>query len=138
MIVLFDVDGTLVRIYPVGQIPNQLIEEDPLFSGNPLKRGRSIVNRLNWSNIDEGIRQFCRIVVERNDIDLSDRLAVRELLKLAMRGFASLKDVYPEADLEYRERKESNELPNLQLTIQDSGQGVCRQGQPALLGIQAG
>jgi hypothetical protein len=126
-------DGVLVRIYPVGQVPNQMIEEDPLFEGKPLKRGRSIVNRVNWEGINKPTRQFCRIITDRDDIDVNDRFQVQELMKLASKHQVSVKgDVkteevsnelrkaYPEADLEYRELAQKNELPKLTLTMEST------------------
>jgi hypothetical protein len=126
-------DGVLVRIYSVGQVPNQMIEEDPLFEGKPLKRGRSIVNRVNWEGINLSTRQFCRIITDRDDIDVNDRFQVQELMKLASKHQVSVKgDVetevvsdelrktYPEADLEYRELVQKNELPKLVLTMESA------------------
>lgn len=126
-------DGVLVRIYSVGQVPNQMIEEDPLFEGKPLKRGRSIINRVNWEGINLPTRQFCRVVVNRDDIDVNDRFQVQELMKLASQNQVNVKgDVkteaisdelrktYPEADLEYRELTQNNELPKLVLTMESA------------------
>jgi hypothetical protein len=117
-------DGVLVRIYSIGQVPNQMVEEDPLFEGKPLKRGRSIVNRVNWTDIGMPVRQFCRIVVNRGDIDVNDRLQVQELVKMAQHPCIhpgmELKKFYPEADLEYRELKLKNELPKLTLTMEET------------------
>lgn len=124
-------DGVLVRIYPIGQLPNQMVEEDPLFEGKPLKRGRSMVNRVNWENINMPTRQFCRILVNRDDLDVNDRFHVQELMKLASRRQTNvsgdiktevvheeLRNLYPEADLEYRELAQRNELPKLMITIE--------------------
>lgn len=115
-----DVDGVLVRIYPIGKVPNQMIEEDPLFEGRPLKRGRSIVNRVNWSGIGQTVRQFCRIIVERDDIDVNDRFQIQELLKLAQNGCEGLKKVYPEADLDFRERLQKDNLPKLMMSMEET------------------
>jgi len=115
-----EVDGILVRLYCIGEIPNQLIDEDPLFPGKPLKRGRSVVNRINWSNIDEDTRRLCRIIVEEGSIDEDSRSEVRELAKLASEGLKAVGEVYPEAYLEYRERKEKDDLPKLRLTLQEA------------------
>jgi len=114
-----EVDGVLVRVYPVGQIPNKMVDEDPLFPGRPLKRERSIVNRANWNNIDEETRKFCRIVVEMEEIDTDDKFAIREILKLASKGISELRKVYPDSDLEYRERKQKDDLPKLHLSLQE-------------------
>jgi|GEM_PF-2213518 len=113
-------DGILVRVYAVGQVPNQMIEEDPLFEGKPLKRGRSTVNRINWENINFQARQFCRIIVQMGDIDVNDRFQVQELVKLATEGATALSKVYPEAHLEYRELTQKSELPKLMITMESA------------------
>jgi len=115
-----EVNGRLVRTYPVGQVPNQMVEEDPLFEGSPLKRGRSIVNRLNWAEITPDTRKFCRIIVERREIDLNDRFALGELFRLAKNGIEELKKNYLEADLEYRERAHKGDLPKLLMSMEET------------------
>jgi len=112
-------DGSLSRLYPIGQVPNQMIEEDPLFPGQPLKRGRSIVNRVNWSAIDKLSRQVCRILVERNDIDPNDRLAVKSLMD-SLKDVVEFAKTYPEAVLDFKERKAKDELPKLTMTLQEA------------------
>ena len=120
------VNNALVRVYPIGQLPNKLVEEDPMFEGKPLIRGRSTVNRINWSYIDKQIRQFCRIIIERNEININDKMAIKELLKicnsndLPINVIASLREVYPEADLEFREKLNKDELPKLTITLQET------------------
>ena len=113
-------DGLLVRIYEVGKIPDQMIEEDPLFEGKPLKRGRSIINRVNWTDIGMPVRQFCRVIVDRGDIDENDRFHVQELMKQASKGTIELRKAYPEADLTYRELVKKNELPKLIMTMESA------------------
>jgi len=114
-----EVDGELVRVYPVGIVPNEMISEDPLFPGQPLKRDRSIVNRVNWSNVDDASRVFCRIAVNMDQVDAEDKFQVRELVKLAAKGLKSLKEVYPEVYFEYKESKQRVELPRLRISLQD-------------------
>jgi len=116
---IIESNGCLVRIYPIGQIPNQMVEEDPLFENKPLKRGRSIINRLNWSEIGKDVRMFCRIIVERKEINIEDRFALGELFRLAKKGISELQKVYPEAHLEYRERAQKGELPHLLISIEE-------------------
>jgi len=110
-------DGALVRVYEVGKVPDQMVEEDPLFEGKPLKRGRSIVNRVNWSEVPLGVRQFCRIMVDRGDYDINDRFQIQELMKTVKEGITALKNLSPEADLEYRELSKKGDLPKLVLQM---------------------
>lgn len=124
-----DVDGSLVKLYPIGVIPDQAVEEDPLFEGHSLRRGRSQVNHVNWTNVKLEARQFCRLVVKEQEIDPNDKLDVRTLVKLAEEGLASLKKVYPEVDLLFRQLTEDDELPKLRLKISEIQNGSSYGGK---------
>jgi hypothetical protein len=118
-----EVDGSLVRLYPVGIVPDQAMDEDPLFDNVPLRKQRSAVNRLNWSNVAQDARQFCRLILDAGEIDPNDRLSVRELVKLAEKGVKALNEVYPEVGLIYREKSENNELPKLRVKTSEIKNG---------------
>jgi len=112
-----DVDGELVKLYPIGKMPNQTVEEDPLFSGQPLKRGRSMLNRLNWSTVNHEHRKFFRVLVDRNDINPNDRVQITQLIK---KPLSELKDIFPEAYMEYKGMKASGDLPKLILSLDEA------------------
>jgi len=114
-----EVNGSLVRLYPIGVLPDQMLEEDPFFEGEPLRRGRSTRNRFNWNDIPMEIRQFCRLIKEKNAIDIEDRIILRELYSTIKQGIKELKKLYPEIDLEFRERAKKNQLPTLMIPIDD-------------------
>jgi len=113
-------DGVLVRVHPIGVVPNEMVEEDPLFPGQPLKRGRSVNNRVNWAGIDITSRQLCRIIVLRDEIDPNDKLDINKFMKLVTKGIPELKGIYPEAYLEYREQKASGDLPKLTIAMAEA------------------
>lgn len=110
------VGNQLVKLWPVGAKPNNMVEEDPLFPGSPLRNGYSIVNNRNWSNVPMERRQLCRIILERGDIDPSNKDAILRLLERAATD-KGLVEVYPEADMEFRERKKRDELPKLKVEL---------------------
>jgi hypothetical protein len=112
-----EVDGELVKLYSVGKIPNQVVDEDPLFEGQPLKRGRSVVNRFNWTNVELEVRQFFRILVDRNDVNSNDRI---NLTKLIYNSLKELKELFPEAYQQYKELKAKGDLPKLVLSLDES------------------
>lgn len=122
------VGGTLVRLYPVGKVPMDMVDEDPLFSGNPLNRDRSIVNNINWAGIDLKTRQLVRLASDAGLIDTDNRPAMIDLAKRAKEGgFSAVKELYPEAELEFRERSEQNSLPTLKMKL-----GGARGNSPFL------
>jgi len=122
-----DVDGELVKLFPIGRMPDEVVDEDPLFPGQPLKRDRSIINRINWSGISKDVRQFVRLLVDSKEIDPNDRLAVRQLIKIdvaegkchVIHGIEIFKDIFPEIYMKYKELKKKDELPKLQLSLDD-------------------
>jgi len=110
-----------------------MVEEDPLFPGQPLKRGRSVNNRVNWNGIDIELRQLCRIIVEREEIDPNDKLDINKFMKMvsmsndiakasdgATTSISGLKTIYADAYLEFRERKVSGDLPKLTIAMAEA------------------
>jgi len=114
-----EVNGVLSRLYPVGVVPNQTLDEDPLYEGHPLRRDRSSVNRVNWAKVGHEARQFCRLLVEADEVNPDDRLSVIHLVRLAEQGVEALRDVYPEIGLEFRERMDEEDLPKLKVKISE-------------------
>jgi hypothetical protein len=77
------------------------------------------VNRFNWSNIDEETRKFCRVIVDNDEIDVGNKIEVRQFMKLVAKGIKEMAKVYDEAYLEYRELKQKDELPKLHLSLEE-------------------
>ena len=111
-----EVDGEPVKLCKVGEVPNQLVDEDPLYVGSPLKRERSTNNHLNWSGIPHDVRVFFRILVQRNEINVGNRIEVAQMIK---KPLAELKGIFPEAYIEFSEKKNRDELPKLHMSMSD-------------------
>lgn len=111
-----EVDGEPVRLCSVGKLPNQLLDEDPLFVGSALKRGRSTNNQLNWSNVTHDVRSFFRILFDRGEINVNNRLEIAQLLK-NHNDIKSLRELFPKAYIVWSEKKKNNDLPKLQVSI---------------------
>jgi len=115
-----EVDGELVSLFAIGEIPFEMLEEDPFVQNIPLKRGRSTVNRINWSDISQELRQFWRIVYDRGEITINtpkDRIDAMQLMK---KPIEELKNIFPEAYLDFKTMKKSKTLPNLVVSIQEA------------------
>jgi len=110
------VEGKLSRLWPIGVRPMSMVDEDPLFPGQPLRNGYSVVNNRNWTKVSQENRQLCRIIVDRGEIDPNNKEAVLRLLERAETkdGLAS---AYEEADLEFRERQKQDTLPKLKVEL---------------------
>ena len=111
------VDGELVRLYGIGEVPNNIVDEDPLFPGRPLKRERSTINRINWKGVSQDVRQFIRLLVEDEEIDPGRKSERRAIMELVSMSLDELKETYPGTYMAYREKKELDELPKLRLPV---------------------
>lgn len=111
-----EVDGEPVRLCNVGQIPNQLVDEDPLFVGSPLKRERSINNYLNWVGITHEVRAFFRVLLTRGEVNVNNKVETAQLIR---KTISELKELFPEAYVQWSELKQRDELPKLHLTLND-------------------
>jgi DNA-directed RNA polymerase alpha subunit len=92
------------------------VDEDPLFVGSPLKRERSINNHLNWSGIIHEARAFFRILLTRGEINVNNKVETAQLIR---KHLPELKELFPEAYVEWSEKKQRDELPKLHLTINE-------------------
>lgn len=119
-----EVEGTPVRLYAIGVIPHQKVDEDPMFSGTALKRDRSVVNKVNWKPIDKKTRQLCRIIVEEELVNPRDRIGTRAFMELVLKGFDHLKAAFPEAYLEYQDLDAEDELPKLKISLDEAAKGI--------------
>lgn len=117
------VDGKLAKLYPIGIKPETMVDEDPLFEGQPLRNGCSIVNSRNWTKVPLEARQLCRIIAKRGDIDVDNRDAVLRLLERATPAGSEpgipgpLTEAYPEAYLDWRTLEKRGELPKLKVAL---------------------
>lgn len=101
----------------VGVVPNQTLDEDPMFAGIPLSNHRSTVNFVNWEGVSHEARQFCRIVVEQGAIDPNNERASRELVTTASAGVAELRKFYTRPSVAFDERKAAGDLPKLTIVL---------------------
>ena len=115
-----EVEGTPVRLYAIGIVPHQKVDEDPMFPGYALKRDRSTMNKVNWKPIDKKTRQFCRIIVEEEYVNPRDRIGTRAFMELVLKGFDHLKVAFPEAYLKYQDRDAEENLPRLKISLVDT------------------
>ena len=113
----YSLNGVLVRPLAIGEEPVMIVDEDPMFSGHPLRKNYSTQNHVNWKDVGIPERQFCRIVVNRGEINAKEKLSVSRLLELARNGVLAMGEVFPEAYLEYRERKSDDSLPKLKIDL---------------------
>lgn len=107
-----DIDGEPCRLYSINEVPNEKLNEDPLYIGFPLRKERSTKNRISWEGVELPERQFFRILANMGLIDREDRISIGQIID---KPVSSLKEIFPEAYVRYVELKEDDELPKLKI-----------------------
>jgi hypothetical protein len=107
-----EVKGEFVELYAIGNVPSKEFDEDPLYVGHPLKRGRSTFNHIDWKNIDLERKQFMRLLAVTGQIKPENRIDVRKLLDLPD---TEIKKIYPEIAMIFKKQKQRDELPKLKI-----------------------
>jgi len=111
----------LARPRSVGETPDQMTEEDPLYPDQPLRNGRSLTEPfIDWSKVSVDVRKLCRVIVDEGKVDVDSNTEVIGLAKLADKGLDALKEVYPTAFLRYTELAEADELPTLKIRLRET------------------
>lgn len=120
-------DGLLVEPFAIGEKPHLILEEDPLFIGEPLRQnGRSTrENRIDWTPVKGEARQFVRVAVEMGAIEPTSRRDTKDIYLAALDGIKSLESEFPEVGLEFRKRKQTGDLPKLKVIP-----GSVKKNQP--------
>ena len=125
-----EVDGELVHLYEIGQVPFEMVKEDPFAPGIPLKRERSTENRINWNSISDEIRQFWRIAWENGEVSISNPQERAVVSQLILKPLQELKEMFPESYLKFKTMKKTGKLPNLQLSTLDVKTSQTKKNNP--------
>lgn len=118
------IDGEPVEPLMIGVVPNTVMDEDPLFPGQPLWNNRSRKNNIDYSLITPNVRRFLRLIVERREVDVNRRLEVSTLFAElnAHRDtmINTLMEMFPETYLVFKKATEDGSLPQLKVRPGDS------------------
>lgn len=116
-------DGKFLNILCVGELPNQLVDENPCFPGLPLGLdGTCTKTGFNWSSTKSDIRGLIRIIVDRSRFTPSNMDNIKNLIDvLNNKNYINkFQLLYPEAYKEYCELKEIQNLPLLKVKLNNN------------------
>jgi hypothetical protein len=98
--------GAIVRVYRVGEVPEELVDENPLYAGRPLRPdGTCDQTGRSWAGVPLEIRQFLRVGMgmgairimtlseAHSYIDAALRPDAVEYLRLRYQGVAARYDI---------------------------------------------
>lgn len=109
------IDDRVHTCRPVGRLPDLILEEDPLYPGEPLVRGRSRKNFFLWKCVSLQHRQFCRLLVQASKINPEDVTHMDLLSSLVKEDLDVMGKKWPAIYLEFKEKAREESLPRLQI-----------------------
>lgn len=113
-----EVNDKTYKVYHVGEIPDNYVDENPLYPGRPL-RPDGTCDQLNrsWEGVPLNIRQFIRIAINSNELKI-DREKAHDILDLALnKDLKSLRRRYSKAALAFDELEKTGDLPKLKILL---------------------
>jgi len=115
---LYTLNGQPYQVYAVGSRPQDILDENPLYQGVPLRPdGTCDKTHMSWNGISNKVRILARIGCQIGVFKITDLNSARDLMDKFIRDDAEsyLKNRYPEISLKYEEMENLGQLPNLKM-----------------------
>ncbi len=127
-----EVDGEIKEIYSLGDLPDNFVEENPIYKNRPLRPdGTCDQTNRSWNGIDQKVRQLVRVAIDDGALkDLSIE-KVHDILDTVMGGdaFNKLSKIYPSAAIAFKKLDSVGKLPTLKLVL-NKNKGACKTNRP--------
>ena len=134
------VEGEVKKVYPVGYLPDNYADENPLYPGRPLRPdGTCDQTNRSWEGIDQKLRQLVRIAID-NGYRVT-RESSHNMLDLLMsdKPLEEFKKRYSDFVLVYNELEEQQKLPRLKVVLssfdsKNKSEGPFKDGKQVVWG----
>jgi hypothetical protein len=117
---IVDVRGTPKPAYPMGYLPENFAEENPLYSGRPLRPdGTCDQTNRSWAGVPLEVRQFVRVGLTQGEIKINRLEDAHAILDTALQTDALVKlgQRYQQTKVKFEQLKSRNKLPDLQIPL---------------------
>lgn len=118
------VGGKPKRIYNIGELPDDFLDENPIYAGRPL-RFNDVCDQTQkpWAGVSTEVRQLVRIIVERYGCKSHDEVLNLITKAVMPNAWATLVSDYPKAATVFEDLKSSGQLPRLKLRLNSPKKG---------------
>ena len=131
-----DVNGEPKEVYRVGDIPDNFVDENPLYRNRPLRPdGTCDQTGRSWNGVDMKVRQLIRLAIETNELVVSIEKA-HDVLDLVMSDspWNKLVSRYRKAAVDFKRFEGMGKLPMLKLVLKkdkggSEGKNPFQQGK---------
>jgi len=125
----FEVNGEIKQTYRVGELPDNYVDENPIYVGRPL-RPDGTCDQLgrSWEGVDLSLRQFIRVGIEIGELKINHELA-NDLMDMAINLDAKnlLRKRYRATALKFDTLQKIADLPKLKIKLGKSD-NILSQG----------
>jgi len=114
------IEGIPKKIYKIGELPNNEVDENPVFAGRPLRPdGTCDQTNRSWAGISEECCQFVRLVCQTGEMKINVETAhyFLDTILATDEPFKKLIGRFPKTYPTYEEAKTKGTLPRLKIAL---------------------
>jgi hypothetical protein len=111
-------------VYPIGELPDNMVDENPLYPGRPLRPdGSCDVTEKTWAGVAKNVRQLLRLAVNEHELDLTaanGELLAKDIIYKAVTvqdAFKKFADDFNKAAIKFAELEKLGNLPPLMVQL---------------------
>ncbi len=124
-----DANGKIgVKVYKIGELPDNYADENPVFEDRPLRPdGTCCQTNRSWEGVSHSVRQFVRLIVNEGLVEANFNGAQAALdLAIQPDAMKKLRERYRKVAVEFDELEKTNNLPKLKVPLSSTKQGTNR------------
>lgn len=114
-----DVNGSVKKVYRVGDLPENYADENPLYRDRPL-RPDGTCDQLgrSWEGVDLAVRQLIRVAMDMGELNVTHETA-HDILDAVLEpdAFKKLQKRYRKAAVQFAELAQTGDLPTLKIPL---------------------
>lgn len=116
----YDLGGDIKEVHRVGDLPDNFVDENPLYRQRPLRPdGTCDQTNRSWNGVPIKVRQLIRVAMDAGALKDISFERVHDIMDMVMDvdAFAKLGKRYPSAVVEFKKLESVGKLPTLKLVL---------------------
>jgi hypothetical protein len=126
-----DADNQTKKVYKIGELPNFLADENPLYPSRKLRPdGTCDQTGRSWDGVPFNVRQLIRVAIDINEL-VVDIDSANNVIDMAISSdaFTKLRKRYRNSSVRFDELAETDDLPKLKVPIKKGGGHILNEGK---------
>jgi hypothetical protein len=127
-----DINGEIMEVHPVGALPDNFVDENPLYRDRPLRPdGTCDQTNRSWNGVPTRVRQLIRVAMDIGDLKNLSIERVHDIMDMVVEGnaFEKFSKRYQDAAVEFKKLESMGKLPTLKLVLKIE-KGAGRSNRP--------